>query len=674
MDAQQIVQVKIHPAIGIARVGNSPRPPFIGPESPDEPPLDMSEYKDEEGRIVRQAARFRLYGYDAAGKVVRELTLGDQEVSKIEWTVHVANKKAAWYKFFIPLDIPEADKLSTDQRSLRNQRETARGRLVIDPKARTLQIAKGGGEQKAEFDGGTIMGVPVDLGAMSVGTDGRLLVSGGAGKSAAWDKVEPPITGVANNDGWYDDTSDGPVTASVWFDGKKVDATPAWVVVGPPHYAPGVKTVRTLYDVLEDVFATEGTQPMPAMVTYDGDIEPILARFCQLQWTNRGFAAEFGWRGPHDFEDPAMRRRLRDPGEVSAELRRQVYINMRSFDRDEESPVPWPWMYGDAMTAGKATSVRQHIMLSAVQDRKLAEWAMGHFTPGDGPVRYPDVDKAPPAVQPDLLDRGALENCAAEAFHPGCEVTWPVRHASMYSEPFRILHREGPEPDYGPVLTEKELSRKDGPLYAQGPGDLTRWMAAPWQCDTASCRSGYQVVSGLGPRYSPYLPTFWPAQMPNQVLKESDFAVVNDTAKPDEERERAFEHRAVWLRGLTGSDMNGQRRQMIRDWYLFGIVHVRKYAGKDGKFPEYLQVESVPGGDLGEQPDYANLINIQVPQAGAPMMAAVAGTWTGEVPADQVEAGLVTNAVQEAMRATGYDEAAITAGYLEKLDPFHEAL
>lgn len=674
MDAQQIVQVKIHPAIGIARVGNSPRPAFIGPESPDAPPLDMSAYKDEEGRIVRQAARFRLYGYDSAGNVVRELKLSDQDVSKIEWTVHVANKKAAWYKFYVPLDIPEADKLSADQRSLRNKSVTARGGLVIDPKARTLQISKGGSQQQARFDGGTIMGTPVDLGAMSVGTDGRLLVSGGAGTSASWDRTEPPITGVANNDGWYDDTSDGPVTASVWLDGKKVDATRAWVVVAPPHYAPGVKTVRTLYDVLEDVFATEGTQPMPSKLTYDGDIEPILARFCQLQWTNRGFAAEFGWRGPHDFLDPELRERLRDPGESSAELRRQVYITMRSFDRDGASPVPWPWMYGDAMTAGKATSVRQHIMLSGVQDRKLAEWAMGHFTPGDGPVSHPDVDKAPVAVQPELLDRGALENCAAEAFHPGCEVTWPVRHASMYSEPFRIVHRVGAEPDYGPVLTEKELSRKDGPLYAQGPGDLTRWMAAPWQCDTASCRSGYQVVSGLGPRYSPYLPTFWPAQMPNQVLKESDFAVVNDTGMPDKEREQAFEHRAVWLRGLAGSDMNVQRRQMIRDWYHFGIVHVRRYTGDDGKFPEYLQVESVPGGKLGEQPDYANLINVQVPQAGAPMMAAAAGTWTGEVPAEQVEAGLVTNAVQEAMRATGYDEAAITAGYLEKLDPFHEAL
>ncbi|MEU1692180.1 LodA/GoxA family CTQ-dependent oxidase, partial [Streptomyces hirsutus] len=36
---QQIVQVKIHPAIGVARVGNSSAAPFIGPESPHQKPL-----------------------------------------------------------------------------------------------------------------------------------------------------------------------------------------------------------------------------------------------------------------------------------------------------------------------------------------------------------------------------------------------------------------------------------------------------------------------------------------------------------------------------------------------------------------------------------------------------------------------------------------------------------
>ena len=44
-------------------------------------------------------------------------------------------------------------------------------------------------------------------------------------------------------------------------------------------------------------------------------------------------------------------------------------------------------------------------------------------------------------------------------------------------------------------------------------------MAVPWQTDTASCRSGYYL--GYGPRYDPYVPTFWPARVPNQVLTRS---------------------------------------------------------------------------------------------------------------------------------------------------------
>ncbi|MFI6764526.1 LodA/GoxA family CTQ-dependent oxidase [Streptomyces sp. NPDC050355] len=667
---QQIVQVKIHPAIGIARVGNSTQPPFIGPESPDEPPLAAGSYKDASGRIIRQAARFRLYGYNQAGTVVRELTLDDPDVSEIKWSVHLANKKAAWYQFHIPLDIPEAGSLTADKRSRRNATVTgaARKGLVADPGRKTIRAST---HETAAFDG-KIMQKPVSLGSASTQDDGRLLVVGGVGTSASWVQPEKPITGVANNDTWYDDVSDGPVTAEVTIGGATKTASPAWVVVAPPHYAPGVKTVRTLYDVLYDVYVTEQTLPVEPKPSYPDDIEPLLTRFCDLQWVNHGFATQFGWKGPHDFRDPEMRKRLADPGDTSRELRRQIYIHMRDYSRDGMSPLPWPWLYGDAMSS-KPNSVRQHIKLSPTQDKMLALWAEGHFTTGPPRKGYPDVDQAPIAERPGLLDRAALENCAADAFHPGCEVTWPMRHKTMYSEPFRVLHRAqgSPEPDYGDHFALQEMLGKNGPLHAQGPGDLTRWMAAPWQCDTASCRSGYEVLANLGPRYSPYLPTFWPAQMPNHVLKMSDFTTVN--TKPsggdDTAREKAFEHRAVWLRGLTGTDFNKQRRQMINDWYMFGIVEPHEYTVGDGKFPKYIQVESEPG--FGTVPDHANLINIQVPEAGVPQLAAAAGTWGGSIPAEDVEADLVQQAVQEVMAATGQDEESIAAGYLEKLDPLH---
>lgn len=667
----QIVQVKIHPAIGIARVGNSDKPPFIGPESPDQPPLPPGSYKDSSGKVIRQAARFRVYGYNQAGEAVRELKLGEAGVTEIKWSVHLANKKAAWYQFHLPLDIPEALGLPEAQRRRRNFDVTGadRKKLVIDAGRKQIRASL---HETAAF-AGKIMNKPVSLGSISAQEDGRLVVVGGVGKSASYASPEKPISGVANNDTWYDDVSDGPVTAEVTIGGVTKAASPAWAVIAPPHYAPGVKTVRTLYDLLYDVFVTEQTLPAVQQISYPEHIEPLLSRFCELQWTNHGFATQFGWTGPHDFLDPAMRKRLADPGAASRELRRQVYIHMRDYERDGTSPLPWPWLYGDNMSGSKPTSVRQHITISSEQDRMLAQWADGRFTTGPPRKGHPDVDAAPVALRPGLLDRAALENCAADAFHPGCEVTWPMRHKTMYSEPFRILHRtpENPEPDYGDALSVQEALGKNGPLHAQGPGDLTRWMAAPWQCDAASCRSGYQVRSGLGPRYSPYLPTFWPAQVPNHVLKQSDFATVNTppSGPDDSVREKAFEHRAVWLRGLKGTDFNKQRRQMIDDWHKFGIVETHEYTVGDNKFPRYIQVESEPG--YPPAPDDANLLNIQVPEAGVPQLAGVAEIWTGKIAAEAVEDMLVQQAVQEVMEATGRDETSIAAGYLEKLDPFH---
>src|SRR5215813_3856932 len=52
---------KIHPGIGVARVGDSPTDWFIGPETIDEPEPPYGGYRDAEGRIKRQAGRFRVF-------------------------------------------------------------------------------------------------------------------------------------------------------------------------------------------------------------------------------------------------------------------------------------------------------------------------------------------------------------------------------------------------------------------------------------------------------------------------------------------------------------------------------------------------------------------------------------------------------------------------------------
>ena len=102
-------------------------------------------------------------------------------------------------------------------------------------------------------------------------------------------------------------------------------------------------------------------------------------------------------------------------------------------------------------------------------------------------------------------------------------MTWPMRHTLLYDAPFRLRRRTAPERDWGPEMTSVIALADDGPLSASGPGDLTRWMAVPWQTDTSSCLSRYKrEVDG-------YLPAFWPARVPNDVLDVEGYQQVIDS-------------------------------------------------------------------------------------------------------------------------------------------------
>ena len=52
--------------------------------------------------------------------------------------------------------------------------------------------------------------------------------------------------------------------------------------------------------------------------------------------------------------------------------------------------------------------------------------------------RHRTIEEVPLAEQGEMLTRAALEFCLADAFHPGCEMTWPVRTWTMYMQPFRF--------------------------------------------------------------------------------------------------------------------------------------------------------------------------------------------------------------------------------------------
>jgi len=187
---------KIHPAIGLARVGNHPTAFFLGPEQPgaagieigaDNSESPVTQYKME-GLIKRQAARFRVYEYttDATGKpsLVGEVR-GDQ--AEIEWRVDLVNRKAALDHSPTP----------GHPAGPRNIDVTDRDSLIIrNPQP---PIISGQNHKGVEIHGRFLTIQDVYLGELQTDSAGRLIVLGGRGKSES-DPGGADLLEFANND------------------------------------------------------------------------------------------------------------------------------------------------------------------------------------------------------------------------------------------------------------------------------------------------------------------------------------------------------------------------------------------------------------------------------------------------------------------------------------------
>jgi hypothetical protein len=564
-----IDHVAIHPGVGVARVGSSTDAFYFGPELPRAIPPPGTQVRDPEGALARQAARFRIYGYDSAGRVIGELTSVN---ATIEWSVHLANRKAAWYRFGSAMDIPEAT-----QQVLRN-RGIPRADLVLDGGLRA--ISKGATVKVRA----TAMGVRLLLGELLTDSRGRLIVLPGFGVARSW--TGSPVTTFANNDEWLDDVADGPVKATVRIGNKTFDATPGWILTGPPNYAPGLATGwKTMYDLLEDTWVTAGLAGAGNTVSFRRHILPLFLRLARLEWVNAGILRDFGWKSPNELADPAFLLRLADKRRSNRSFRSFWANRFRDLDSGTREPHKLPPMLGDAPSF-PVTSPRQWIAPTPLQLHRLDEWAAGRFE-SDGITEPPVPNRLadlPLRRRPRNLDRAPLEACLAEAFHPGCEFPWATRQAVMWEAPYRLKVRSGPEPDFGSRLTPTEAVGPNGPLNGSIPGALTRWMAVPWMTDTVDCRSGYQ------PSVDKYLDTFWPARVPNQVLTQADYGIVMDRSLALAKRKAAFRRRKSWLRTMVTTDRQATLNRMVRRWDELGVV-VTRPGPAGGAFPDTFAVE-----------------------------------------------------------------------------------
>jgi L-Lysine epsilon oxidase N-terminal/L-lysine epsilon oxidase C-terminal domain len=427
-DMAVIEVIKIHPAIGIARLGNSPTEFFIGPEKAGTHPRPTGGYKDAHGRIKRQAARFRLFGYDKHGNLVGEIT---KKEAHITWTVHLANKKAAWNQF---------DGLNPNT-PLRNAPIANRDSLIIDPGPRSLS----GPNKVAHFDTGTFLGGVVPLGEIRTESQGRLVVLGGFGHSAS--PTNAPLTTFANNDEWHDDVSDGPVTATVTLNGSgdTFQAVGAWVICPPPKFAPPIDTIITLYDTLLQVAVDKLGLQLPAQPSFTKDIYPLFQRAINVKWVSGMVTSQHAHATLSAITPP--------PASASARL--AIFNKLRdpALPPDQDAgDADMPMIWSDYYTAGKNQP------LTRIQYDTMRKWKDGNFIND-----WSGSPKPSRRITPEGLDRAALESCVGAAFYPGIEASWLLRDTYKFSEPFRL------------------------DAASLEPGDITKQMAVPWQADFYDC-------------------------------------------------------------------------------------------------------------------------------------------------------------------------------------------
>ena len=540
---ERIAYCKIHPAIGIARVGNSPDDYFIGPEIPGVGSTPVGGYKDNGDskagvppRIKRQAARFRIYAYDQAGEPLGELTLRDAEIA---WTVHLVNSKAEGDRFVGKAGEDKPIGKRREREDWRNKDIEDRASLIIDPGPRSIA----GPLQEARFDGGRFRGKEVALGNLRMDAEGHLLVLGGFGVSAASNPGQP-ITHYANNDRWHDDVSDGPVTATVTLkSGRAVEVRPAWVVVGPPDFAPSVTSLVTLYDVAADVALHHGIGSVPdapgTRPSFTRHVAPIFERLSGLEWVQLGArGAGARWR---DFAD------LSQLAAADAQTRKAIVELFRDPNLPANSPEAkrqatsafLPVLSGNSGDA-KPGDPELWLAITRTQYDTLCKWRDGNFEPDwTGSIPAP-----PRKITPQGLDRAALEACTGGPFYPGIEGSWVLRNRQAYAEPFRLAH---------------------GLLR---PGDVSRRMACPWQADFFECAS-----------------TWWPTQRPDQVLTLDAYRRLRDLEEAlarqnlgrgdrralEMERDELMGARASWARGLPDKSYAGDVA-MIEKWAQHGFV------------------------------------------------------------------------------------------------------
>ncbi|GHC55992.1 LodA/GoxA family CTQ-dependent oxidase [Roseibacillus persicicus] len=413
----------IYPPIGISRLGNSADSYFLSPETKDLTGIEVNndgqdtpvtKFKDDEYKVKRQGSRFTLFEIPEEGDPrPAQLPAG----AIVKWSVSLTNKKDAVERPNAPLDFPASMPIPV-----------ADGR---DDRVIKASANVDGTTTSAELKG-NYQETPIKLGEIFSDSQGRLVVLGGEGVAEAAGTPGERIEDFYNNPGWIDDTCDGPVTAIIELaDGTQETASPSWVIIGPPDFAPAAIPIVTLYDVIQQVALDEGWINRTERPNFEADIRPIIERAVSHQHVNNsplwGAISE-------DWEQ------LSDPSPAAQGLRQQTKRILDAIGQFE---------------------ALQNFTFREWQNDALALWASGDF----------DTANLPQVNQSDEMTRAVLDTAIGQGFFPGIEAGVNMLASEIYEDSPKFEYR----------LDHSKLEA----------GDLTALMALPWQADFLKCNNNW---------------------------------------------------------------------------------------------------------------------------------------------------------------------------------------
>lgn len=658
---------RVHPAIAFARVGNSPQY-YLAPETAagmplagkrhtggipinaaNDEPIKSSELRDEQGRLVRTAARFRIYAYPNSDATQypaaqsRELVIGDEldgrKIVDIIWQVHLANKKANHYVLENP-DIGDRDLLIAgyEDGNLPPLRNLERGispdelprlrSLVIDPGPRALKASEGktlafnrldsasyydasSGKIREIFDYPKSFpqdhfqmynpwGVIDTLGELTCDSAGRLIVAGGYGRASSilqdadgGEQQPYPLLGAVDNDGWFDDCSDGPVDATLVFaDGSTAQVHGAWLNVTDPAFAPQTQNAVSLWD---DVFDTwvrkldldpqlyaDGKFQADFAPHFPDHVQPFFVAAGTQRWNTNlpSFAIA---------AHAAVGRICADDDPARTVMAGLAFVRNPNLSQQNYQGAPFmPLSLGDNGRSFLSPALTQYFL--------LAQWERGHYK-----------KDAMHLTAGERLDRDVLINCLGGRFSPGIDMTFIVRQPGFYRAnwreagcgPFRVraaqLNYSKVDP-LRPFLSSGWTPEhsSDG---AVEPGDGSKFMSVPWHTDYNSCGT-HETAPNPADNTQPGQSTLywsWPAQRPVAVYTADD-------AKSGTLDTQRYSVRGP---GTASADPASQGRfqryiDFLAHWPKVGtVIQATQIDHIEGQFADdwYLEVQSLFNND-----------------------------------------------------------------------------